>query len=383
MTFASQAKRTSNLLAAIGFAFAILLSVVMLTQGQAFAYNVAANRSIQLSSSVISVTNTSYLVDFDAGTTGAVNGIAVDFCTSPIIGTTCTKPAGLDVTATPAVTAVTVTGMSGGTWAATSDNNASGYRTFILDNATATGTVTAGGAITFTITTMTNPSTTNQTFYARIFTFAATGNAQTWADASSGDGSSVTGVVDAGGVALSTAAQLVITAKVQETLTFCIYTGAACVNAGTAINLGDGNGVLSNTAIDYEASGKFDLGTNAQGGAVVYVKGGLPTAGGGFTLQSIGATCTADSTTPADEDFGLRVVETAPVVADTAYDCAANSHSFDTTPAATTYGDVIANTNSDPLDTVTSTIEYSAKAGTSTEAGIYTANHTFIATATY
>jgi hypothetical protein len=194
---------------------------------------------------------------------------------------------------------------------------------------------------------------------------------------------------DNGGVALSTAAQVTVTAKVQESLTFCVYL-SSCGDA-PAVALGNANGVLVSTTTNYTATSKFDLGSNAANGVVVRLKGDTLKTGA-FSITSIGATCTADLTTATLEQFGLRVSTAGTGVTATApYLCGSGNHALDVATACSTgeenvtctYGDLFASTAGGNAATTPTTVEYMAKASTTTEAGIYTANFGYIATGKY
>ena len=275
--------------AALGVTAAVALPAFA---GSASAAQVTS-RYIQMSSSASGTLtagqNVSYEVGFTVPTTGTVQGIVVDFCSNtPIIGDTCTKPTGFTLGATPTVatTGGNNTGLSG-TWTAAGANNASGYRTLSLTNGTG-GSITAATPVKFTVTVPNNPTHVQNsgTFYARILTFASTANVTTWLGTA--NGSATANVVDSGGVALSTAEQLGVTAKVQETLTFCMYTLANCAAGGAAVAVGDTNGVLTTAGPFVNKLTKYDIATNAGSGATIRFKAGLPTSGGN-TLPSINA----------------------------------------------------------------------------------------------
>jgi len=358
---------------ATAWVLAVAALVPTLTQGTA---NAAATqvtaRSIQMSSSVISATSTNYLVTFTQASM-LTKGIVIDFCTSPLVGTTCTLPSGLSITGSPAVTLQTCLTA---TWSAASANS---NRTLLLTKAAGDTCTT----ISFTITTVTNPSGLG-TFYARILSYANDTGADspaTYSDTAPGT------TYNYGGVALSTANQLIVTAKVQESLTFCVYTtGSDCSGAsGTAVTLGDGNGVLANTATTYTSTGKFGLATNAQSGVIVRFKGATLTSGSNtITAHGTGSgSCTADSVTTTVEQYGLRISAAGSgVTSDAGYACSAGNHSLDTTNIATTYGDTLA-TTAGAIDESQTTMEFAAKSATASEAGIYTSTLTFVATGTY
>jgi len=80
---------------------------------------------------------------------------------------------------------------------------------------------------------------------------------------------------------LSTTQPIIVTSKVQEQISFCVYIGTC----GTAANLllGDSHDVLSTTAPTAAFGATYgvyySLSTNASLGAVVYLKGSTLTSG--------------------------------------------------------------------------------------------------------
>jgi hypothetical protein len=379
---------------------ALLLSMaatlpVLLPQS-ASAYGQVTSRQIVLSSSAVSDTAVKYEVSFKPATSSTVKSVAVDFCaTSPILNDTCTATVG---TTTPTIASATVT-TTGGTTSTGGSNNFSGLtwtvtptnsnRTFTIANASGVA-LTAGTTYTFTINGVTNHST-NGSFYARLLTFP-NDTTSNYAGGYTATNLGTNIPTDAGGIALSLANQLTVTSKIQETITFCMYTNspANCAAAsGTAVTLGDGNGVLANFATTYQATAGFGLASNAQSGVSVRLKGDtlcrVPGSCGSSanTVTAQGASCTADSTTTSVEQFGLRVSAVGTGVTATApYNCSAGSHTFDVTNTNTTYGQQIAST-AGATDEAQNSIEFSAKSATTSEAGIYTSTLTFIATGTY
>lgn len=372
-------------------------------QGSVSALQVS-DRYIKMSSSangsLAAGQGVSYEVGFEVETTGNIQGVVVDFCSNtPIIGDSCTAPTGFTVgTPTVATSGGANVGLSG-SWTAASNNSG---RTLSITNGTG-GSVSANTDVIFTLSTATNPTNVNTTFYARILTFATTGDVTTWLGTA--NGSSTAGVVDSGGVALSTAAQITVTAKVQETLTFCVYTDATlCANGGTAVGLGDTNGVLSTSGPFVDKTTKYDIATNASSGAVVRFKAGLPTSGGNTlaTISTTGAASSAGTT-----QFGLcsYVASGANLTIDTVYDGAAGApaaecsgttqsagtgtpgghnsalFAFDTTAAGTTFGDDLATATAGP--TSTGRIAYIGNVSATQPAGIYVSTFNFIATGTY
>lgn len=292
----------------IGFATAALAvstaAIIPALSGHVSAAQVTS-RYIKLSNSEGAATGVSYEVGFVVPTNGAVEGVVVDFCSaSPLPGTACTKPAGFNLTATPTVDTTTApnTGLGAG-WTAAGINNATGYRTLTLKNAS--GPTLNGTTVKFTISGVTNPTADNAAFYARILTFAVDTDIDTWDNTA--DGSSLTGVVDSGGAALSTAASIDVTAKVQEQLTFCVYTSGAtatdCAGAtGSTASLGDTNGVLTTSGVYLDKSVKYNVSTNASGNAMVRLKGDIPRSGSN-SITAIGGTAAASN--PGNTQFGV------------------------------------------------------------------------------
>ncbi len=386
------------------------------------------SRKITMSNSKWAATGVTYAVSFNVSSTwsGNLDGIVVDFCAgTPIIGDTanCAKPSNMSVPGTLGASSFKVNGTTvGGTYTASQLNT---NRTFILSYASgAHAAPTAGQSVTLDITGVTNPDLGNNTFYARIYTYNAAAGATGYTLANPSNGATY---VDAGGVALSTANDLVITAKVQERLQFCITTAAQCTTAGTekdttganrtvAVNLGDTNGVLDTASNYVNSNVKMYIQTNAQGNAVVVLKGDtlcnpMPTFGttcsgsGGTSITPIGATGTAYAI--GTEQFGFCATTAAGTTVatpygdgvlntDTATQCSAAPNNSGTgttnTTTAVKYGFDQTNTNSATGSTVLTkapgaitshTLSFMGSVANTTKAGIYGTALQFIATGTY
>lgn len=366
MTFKERVHRTGHLLGAAAFVFAIVAAVL---PSQASAYAGLGTRYIQMSNTANGATATVYKVGLTTVTNNqTIGSVVIDFCSnSPIIGDSCTAPTGFD----SVDASLGVYNITGGITGLTVDATNSTANHVVL---TRTAAAVANGTHTFELGNgtngITNPTNTNTTFYAKISTHTGT------------TGGVDTAGTDAGGVALSTANQLSLTAKVQETLTFCVYTSGTCGGGGTAVILGDANGVLLSTATHYTDTAEFDIASNAQSGVAVKLKGGLLTSGAN-NITSSGTSCTADSNSTAVEQFGFRLSTVgAGQTADSDYGCSSGNHTFDTALTNTTYGQNVA-TTAGATDSSTTEIEFTAKAAGTTEAGIYTSTLTMIATATY
>jgi hypothetical protein len=276
-----------------------------------------ATRSITLSDSaasggtittgVGSGTNVTYKVAFT--TSAAAQSLVIDFCSNdPIIADTCTAPAGMSVTGA-ALTGVTGN-IAGPNWTVTTPS-ASQVK---MSGSTATSV----GAQVFDLTGITNPSTLSSSgdpngasFYARIYTFANASyenSSGTGAYVNAGSPGSYT---DYGGVAMSVTQTITITARVQESLEFCV-SGSAQSSWTTDYNCNDpsaatapalilGHGTptatLDSTVVD-TGTVYSQLSTNATDGAVIYMRSDNSVCGGLSADNDATCQIPASGTTP-------------------------------------------------------------------------------------
>lgn len=372
----------------IGIATAVALLLIgnlPLLAPLVYAGQVTA-RSIEMSSSQPSLTSVQYAVSFTPATNGGViNGIVVDFCmNSPLIGDSngCTTTNGPSVTSSPAISGMS---LSIGTWTA-STNGSAPYHTLILTNGSG-NTGSTSTPVTFTITTMVNPTTANTTFFARVLTYTTTGGASSYTSASPGS------YEDYGGDALSTASVISITATVSETLTFCTSSSAplsGCSGLTTPnLTIGHGNPpILDNTQVD-TATAYTQISSNDQSGTIVRMidsntsgctNGGLKS--GSNCIPGIGA---FGSMSAGTADFGLNVANgtggIGTVTANPNYGPTSNKYGMGSS-VTSTYGDPI-ESSSGATANVNSLLTFAATASPVTPAGIYTASMTLIATGTF
>lgn len=367
--------------------FRALVSVVVLTvvlmpllEGKAFAYGELTSRSIQMSDSSVSATGVSYLVQFT--TASSIQSVAIDFCLeSPLYEDTCSNVPGLSVASAGFAAG---TGTAGWTMSIGTDH-------VDVHGAAATGTVS------FTVTNVTNPSGSAGPFYARIYDYTANPDDYTSPTAPGT-------VADFGGIALTTVANIAITARVQEELTFCVAGATITQNCANASvnppNLTIGHGsptlILDSTAVD-TATAYMQTSTNAQSGVAILMKNS--NACGGLSNDG-GATCnippantpftsadTGQST--GNADYGMDVAVNTDGIGTmsptTPYDTA-GSYAMAYTGAGTgvdsTYGSQIAKSTG-VVSNVDNTLTFAATAANTTAAGIYTANMDLIATGTF
>lgn len=363
--------------------------------GEALAFGRVTSRSLQMTTSLPGTAAT-YTTTFTPASSTQIQGMVLDFCSNnPIIGVSCTAPTGFSV-GTPTAT-VSTTGETGLTWSAAMANT---NRTLELTSTgAAAGTPTA---VTITLTTATNPSGSAGTFYARIFTFAASASVASWnsdtslttSDGTAGDGSSVLNVLDAGGLALATENTISITATVQETLQFCIsataFTGANCAGMSTppiAIAIGNGTPKVLDSNSVYTSPAYTQASSNANSGVAVDMSNSSGCTNGGLKsgtncIQGIGAFGAITAGTAA---FGLNVANSVGgsgnMNANAAYGPTANNYGM-TSGVLTPPGDQIMKSTA-PINGVDNTLTFAATASNTTPAGIYSGNYQLVATGTF
>jgi hypothetical protein len=313
------------------------------------------DRKVTLGSSAASA-STTHKFDFTIPSTTSLGSIKFLYCTTA--SGSCTTPTGLTTTS------ATVTAQSGNSgFTIVNTTNGAPYLTRTASAASAV-------ASSYTLASVTNPSTTNQTFYIRVSTYASI--------------DTTGGVTDEGTVAASTANQITVTASVDETLSFCVYTGANCAAGGASVALG--SLTASSTG---SGTSKMDVATNGSGGYTVIYNGTTLTGPSSTTIPAMGTQSSNGAATTSAQgtsQFGLnlRANATPSVGADvtgtgsgaygTNYGTADNFRHFSGDSIATASG----STNSN-----TFTVSYIANISGSQAAGSYTTTLTYIATATY
>ncbi len=355
-------------------------------------------------------TGVTYRVTFRAATSYTIKGVVLDFCAgtggTPFIGdSNCPDPTSFTMGTTPTVNTAdyvvnssTTAGLGSG-WSAASSTG----QTLTLTNSTGTA-LTSGTDYTFAISGITNPSV-NETFYSRLITYTSdTGDIASYTHSTPGN------YQDYGGFALSTANIVQVTAKVQETLSYCVVgvvmPGAtvptSCTDTGItapAITLGHGtNNTLDPGAVDTNSVFSFTS-TNALHGATIRMHnsnacGGLSTDNG--TTCAIPAASSGSSSPAAivagTAAFGMYCNDSSGgsgdnITCDGNYnDGTATHYGMDTQSiddnVTTTFGDIVAQSTA-PMNARMNKYDFAATASNTTPAGIYTANLAMIATGTF
>jgi fibronectin-binding autotransporter adhesin len=318
-------------------------------------------RSLTLSSSAPSAAATSYTFGFTVNQATTIKSVSIDICDSA--SGTCTPsstgvPTGLTTTGA-AVGSISGIG-SGGTWTGSLATNGRLRAT----NNSNTGTPTT---VSMQFTGITNPSTANSTYYARITTYSDNAYATP---------------IDTGTVAVSTANLITVSASVDETLTFCTgtsgITNSSCAGAtGTAVNLG-----ALTTSSTGSGTSQVGVSTNANTGYAITVAGNTLTSG----ANTVTALVTQTASSQGSSQFGINLksnstpsvgsdVSGAGTATATANYNTTNQYRFVT-------GDQIASKGSSDNFRLF-TVSYVANIAGSTPAGSYTTSLTYVATATF
>jgi hypothetical protein len=207
-----------------------------------------------------------HLFSFTIPGGGNVGSIKFLYCTTA--SDTCTMPTGL---VTTSATLGAETGATG--FSMVNTTNGSPYLT------RTPATVTAQAA-TYRLDTITNPTTTNQTFYVRISTYVST--------------DTTGGATDTGTVAASTATQIVLSGTMPESLIFCaggtIGVTSTVPDCSTATAGTVSFNQLFSPADTATATSQLAASTNAGAGYVITVNGPTLTSGSNTIVAMNSAT---------------------------------------------------------------------------------------------
>jgi len=416
-------KRPAALIAAVALTVSIGASAYLAQVAYAVTAVQVTSRSVQLSDSapsggtittgVGSGTAVEYAVQFTtAASTHNIGIVVVDICaSSPLFGdTTCTLPAGFNWgSATPTLKGGSLSGLSGFTTGSIQGAGAGAAtpQLVTLTNGTPQS-VNASTVIKFTIQGVVNPTSTG-TFYARILTFDTAAHVSEYGVSGTtraGSGA-MTDAYDYGGVAMSTTAPIVVTARVMESLLLCTsaaaYSGLACAGATPpAIVIGHGSptSYIDTSAVD-TASVYTQISTNASGGYAVYLRGsntcgGLSRDGGttcGIPAVNAGSS-TAIAIAAGTAAFGAKFTAgtahaggTGTNTAVARWNGTSGFYMMDTTTATDNvtyvYGSKVIDASAAQANSVENTITLAATASATTPAGIYTENFALIGVGTF
>lgn len=315
-----------------------------------------------------------HLVAFTVPTTANVGSIEFLYCTVASGGTCSSPPTGLDTTS---ATLGSQTGATGFTLVNTT--NGAPYITRTA------ASITAATATSYRLDAVTNPSSTNQTFFVRISTFAST---------------NATGSpIDTGTVAASTSTQIVLTGVMPESLVFCtggtVSTTSGVPDCATATAGAISFNQLFSPTDTATATSQMAASTNAGSGYAITVNGPTLTSGGN-TISAVspaavglrgssqfGINLKANTTTTSTPAIGTEVAPTPNGnnyrgQSTTGYNTV-DTFKFNSTD---TVADS-ANGGAGGTDAQIFTVSYIVNVAGSQPAGTYTTTLTFICTPTF
>ena len=377
-------KRSSSSAAALVSALVLFVAGILpalVITPSAFAAGEVTSRSITMGQSAPGATGVTYTVQWNEPDTTSIQYIVVQFCSDSSIttSTTCVYPTGFSLAVTsPTYGGALATCGSSFTAAAaqvgtsgTAVNNTAEF----TDSSGCTQTANNTDSISLP-SDVTNPTTTCSTnsaceFWARIYTYSAPVTFTT------GD---QTSIIDEGGVALSTASTISLSATVEEQINFCVYASGSSCGVPASITMGSGTPpVISSTAVS-TGDVVFSLTTNASHGVTVSVLGSPNFTSGANTIAAqTTAGVLATGTTNGAWGLYVKPALCAGLTATSPYGTTTSTYVF--TATATTATQFSSTTA--PIAGCTQTVEYGIVAGTVTLPGVYTANDQMIATGTY
>lgn len=297
---------------------------------------------------------------FTPSVTTALNGISFQVCDSA--SGTCNIPGSWTNTGS-AFSTLTYNGSSQSSWAL---DNTTGYLRIKNNSSVAT----ANGPIVATFNTVTNPTTTNATFYVRIITYT---------------GDDFTGALDNGVVAASTAQQITLSGTMDESLVFCVGTSITGQNCGTIAGSSINFGTFSSSSTSSGTS-VMAASTNGVSGYSITVNGTTLTCSACVGTPSIAALASQTSSSAGTAQFGLNLKDNATPNVGTEVSGSGSATATANYATADQFrfvtGDPVASyTGSTNANTFT--VSYIANVPGSQPAGSYSAVMTYIATATF
>ena len=351
--------RSKNIAIILGSLMTLSLSLV---PSVIEAAGTLTNRSVQLSSSANAATGVTYTVSLTGSTATTVKSIQVVACTTAF--GTCTAPTNFNWNAATNPSSVSANVFGGPTTTNWVIGSCPAQTTNLINYTYSANAAAGNTAGTIALAGVTNPNTSNTTFYLRITTFSAANCATT---------------LDTGNVTFAVTDTIQVQGTVQEQLTFCVYTSSCGGGVVNPVSLSTGTNCTANailqTANACTGTSKFDIFTNGQSGASVYYTGTAFTnqnsPGNSFSALGNGVTLSSNT-----EQFGIQCAGT--VIYNTTNCPAVGATASYNLTANTVLGTIAGGTSS-----TGNTVTYNANIATSTKPGIYKANITYSATATF
>lgn len=339
-------------------------------------------REVTISDSSFSATSVEHAFSFNLPTAGQVESIEIEYCQEAVPLATCTAPGS-------GFTAAGATYTSQGSW--------SGATAFAVDGTGAndclagatkvclerTDTTSESGAKTLTIDGIVNPSN-EQTVFVRIYTYLDN-------DWNSAD------LVDTGTVAFATVNELILTARVAETLDFCVgdtdgATNSDCTDiTGTTVDLDVlDTGSVNESSVDGavgDRNGYVMIRSNASNGVDIDYSGNTLTSGSNTIAANNDA---EDALVAGTAGWGMDVTTVDITNGTTNNITAGLDANFNDATDGTVYWGSTSPSVFDDLATTSTVVDdelivldFEATAGITTATGVYTTTIMFVGTPNY
>lgn len=312
------------------------------------------DRAIVVGSSLPSI-NTRHDFSFTIATVGTIGSIEFEYCTnSPLVGSPCTVPAGLNVSAAVITSQAGETGFS-------IDPATTNNRIVITRAPSANSAI----PVSYVFSNITNQSTSRETVFVRMSSFAST------------DGTGPR--TDDGTVAYSTADNVTVSGYVPPFLIFCVGVTVAgnCSSAnGQSLNFGE----LKSKQPSFLTS-QFAGATNDPGGYSTFVNGLTMTSG----TNIIPALSTPQPSQIGVSQFGMNLnVNTNPSVGNSPSGIGSSVVDIDfSQPNLFVFKNQVITTSTTSTDFNLFTASYIVNVSPNQPAGIYNTTLTYIATAAF
>lgn len=340
-------------------------------------------KSISLSSSSSGAEAVSYNLDFKS--VKAAGAVVVDFCSnSPLVGQSCSAPAGLDVAAVSSQTL------------GFNDVAALDANTIV-----AAGNIAADSQVVIEFDEINNPTSAG-TIYARLVTYDTKANAENYQSTSIG-----AGATDSGSVAVAITDTINFGGQVPETINFCISENAIAEDCSGVVapdiqlseEVEDQSYVLSSDEVSSDQI-YTQLSTNALSGAVVRLTSSA-TGCGGLLRSSDTSACDIlpalnSDIQPGQAKFGIKTAASTGTgsnpsgVLQPFSGSIYNNNSFalnfddnETSGVTSVYGDPFIDTAGNPANNQNMAITFGVSISDQTPAGDYSTSIGLIVTGRY
>ncbi|MFY9228153.1 MAG: hypothetical protein WAO28_02400 [Candidatus Microsaccharimonas sp.] len=312
--------------------------------------------------------------DFTVPTTASVGSIRFQYCTTASGG--CTTPAGLSTTSAALNAQTGATGFT--------INNTTNGSPYLTRTA---ASITGPQALSYTLGTVTNPTTANYTFFIRISTFASTDTTGS--------------AIDTGNVTAATATQILLSGTMPESLVFCTGESIGLTSSVPDCTTATAGAILFDqlfSPVDTAtAQSQMSASTNAGSGYAITVNGPTLTSGGNTVtamgspavvargVSQFGLNLKANTLVTASKPAGFGI-EVAVASNGTNYRGQATTGYNTADTYKFTSGDVVAdsaNGGAGGTDAQIFTVSYIVNVPGSQPAGTYTTTLTYICTPTF